>query len=626
MAKSSDLSVLNMPKELIMTQIFETHAHADIKFDVRPVFTVVKKILNRASDVVQHVVMGNKLENMEEEPPTMACKPPGEESNTGKKILEKLTKYSWDAKAVAKWVGILKGVPTIVTDTWLQKHKLAIIQLDQVIKSTLVAIDCILVLEGLSDRYAEENLQELSEAMYYIPLDVYYAIITVVACTTQMCCLINDEGKPQELSLSSFSLKITATVDSLILVIKRTKEIIAKLEDYRKLVKIMNNPRKITVVFNEMGFTSLVKQQVNLKEIETENVFLFFSDLDISENEISILNSIDNNKSMKDQYRIIWIPIVDWTVDQMQTKFEKLRSKMPSTWYRFPKFSFDLGIQYIKEKWEFKNRPIVVVMNSQGKVAHRDAYHMIALGINPLLPITGVPESPLPNGEDSVGQILLGSLHIDILTWMKQEKYIFFYGGKDTVWIKQFKEQVYAMSQVLKPASISIELFYVEDKGEITLWKFWNGIESFFLGWNYIKNILLSGKDKNTESSTVMSTILKLLSYKTESTEWVVLCKGSKLVDSGHGTTILKVLKKYDPPCTIPITPTFDFASSFLNYHREILKLPAEKPGCYHFDIAEDAGKITAAVMCPFCWDRMKLSSRFNCCHSGYRSTKNAQH
>lgn len=51
---------------------------------------------------------------------------------------------------------------------------------------------------------------------------------------------------------------------------------------------------------------------------------------------------------------------------------------------------------------------------------------------------------------------------------MKQEKYIFFYGGKDTVWIKQFKEQVYAMSQVFKPASISIELFYVEDKGEIT--------------------------------------------------------------------------------------------------------------------------------------------------------------
>ena len=148
----------------------------------------------------------------------MACKPPGEESNTGKKILEKLTKYSWDAKAVltlaafaldygdfwllahlhaseksAKWVGILKGVPTIVTESWLQKHKLAIIKIDQLIKSTVGAIDCILVLEGLSDRYAEEDLQELSEAMYYIPLDVYYAIITVVASTTQMCCLINDE-------------------------------------------------------------------------------------------------------------------------------------------------------------------------------------------------------------------------------------------------------------------------------------------------------------------------------------------------------------------------------------------------------------------------------------------------
>ena len=87
----------------------------------------------------------------------------------------------------------MKGVPTIVTESWLQKHKLAIIKIDQLIKSTVGAIDCILVLEGLSDRYAEEDLQELSEARYYIPLDVYYAIITVVACTTQMCCLINVE-------------------------------------------------------------------------------------------------------------------------------------------------------------------------------------------------------------------------------------------------------------------------------------------------------------------------------------------------------------------------------------------------------------------------------------------------
>ena len=48
----------------------------------------------------------------------MACKPPGEESNTGKKILEKLTKYSWDAKAVLT----LAAFALDYGDFWLLAH------------------------------------------------------------------------------------------------------------------------------------------------------------------------------------------------------------------------------------------------------------------------------------------------------------------------------------------------------------------------------------------------------------------------------------------------------------------------------------------------------------------------
>ena len=165
---------------------------------------------------------------------------------------------------------------------------------------------------------------------------------------------------------------------------------------------------------------------------------------------------------------------------------------------------------------------------------------------------------------------------------MDDKKYIFFYGGDDTQWIKQFEEKASALKKVIN----SVELFRVKNgsEGEDILWKFWNRIESFFLGWNNIKSFLLSEADMETGSFTVMSTILKLLSCKSESTGWVLLCKGSKLVDSGHGTIILNVLQKFDQ--WNPTSPLSDeFESSFLEHHRNILNV------CCHIDISEDCRK-----------------------------------
>ena len=122
----------------------------------------------------------------------------------------------------------------------------------------------------------------------------------------------------------------------------------------------------------------------------------------------------------------------------------------------------------------------------------------------------------------------------------EEKQHIFFYGGDDTQWIKQFEEKASALKKVTN----SIELGRIKNgsEGEDNLWKFWNRVDSFFLGWNNIKSFLLSEAGMKTGSSTVMSTILKLLSCETASR--VVLCKGSKLVNSGHGTIILNVMQK----------------------------------------------------------------------------------
>ena len=149
----------------------------------------------------------------------MTCKAPGEEfaHKTTMSILNKLSSYSWDAKAVltlaafamdygdfwllaqihssdqlAKSVGILKRVPAISMRPGIQKHKKAIVELNNLIKVALEVIECIFELEKLSI-YGTKDVPALAPAIDRIPVDVYWAIITIVACTTHMCCLINDE-------------------------------------------------------------------------------------------------------------------------------------------------------------------------------------------------------------------------------------------------------------------------------------------------------------------------------------------------------------------------------------------------------------------------------------------------
>lgn len=149
----------------------------------------------------------------------MACKAPGEEiaHKTTMSILNKLAHYSWDAKAVltlaafaldygdfwllaelhssdqlAKSVGILKRVPVVVKRPGLQKYGKAIIELNNLIKATLEVIELIFELEKLSI-YDSKDVPALSGALDRIPVDVYWAIITIVACTTKLCCITGDE-------------------------------------------------------------------------------------------------------------------------------------------------------------------------------------------------------------------------------------------------------------------------------------------------------------------------------------------------------------------------------------------------------------------------------------------------
>ncbi len=141
--------------------------------------------------------------------------------NKALSILKMLSGYSWDAKAVltlasfaldygescvlaqsqssqseddlAKSVRTLKQTPVLLNATQLQKHKQDFVDLNKVIKETLEVTQCIFELVKQSN-YDTNDVADLETVlMGHIEVDVYWAIVTIVAITTQLSYLIRDE-------------------------------------------------------------------------------------------------------------------------------------------------------------------------------------------------------------------------------------------------------------------------------------------------------------------------------------------------------------------------------------------------------------------------------------------------
>ncbi|KAB1212431.1 hypothetical protein CJ030_MR5G023973 [Morella rubra] len=155
-------------------------------------------------------------------------------------------------------------------------------------------------------------------------------------------------------------------------------------------------------------------------------------------------------------------------------------------WYIVQYFSPIAGIKFVKEEWNFKNKPIVVVMNPQGRVEHPNALHLIRVWGMKAFPFTKAAEQAVTIRDDVMVDIMDG-INPRSPVVIKEDKFIFFYGGKDNDWIQQFtkKATVLANDPVMKEARIFIELFCIgkDDKGEDDvgiLGRFWNKMESFF--------------------------------------------------------------------------------------------------------------------------------------------------
>ncbi|KAM1369245.1 hypothetical protein ACFX2I_039752 [Malus domestica] len=638
-----ELNLFTMSDKKILELIYATHVHGDNSFDVVSLFLVTENIIKRSTQIVDNIMQGTQfdVETIDDKPPKasfssplrilksigceLSCKPPGEgiAHKSTLAILSKLSTYSWDAKAVlalaafaleygefwflaqtqqtdllAKSIAILKGVPVLLKPADLQKRRKAVVDLNDLIKTILQVIKCIFELEKHSGYDTKD-----------IPVDVYWCIVTIFSCATKITLLTTDEEKRYD--FYQFTQKIHSIHEKLKQDLLDCEKHIEEAKTYRKLLNLLHTPTEVMEFFKALISTKdtmrtifidgSTNKTVSIDVLKGKYVLLFISTLDITDDDISIINE---GTKKEVEYKIVWIPTVEkWTGD-LQNKFEDQRARLPL--YTVQHFESPAGIRLIKEKWQFKGKPALVVMDPLSQVVNTNALHLIR--------IHGWEAFPFrvnPINRDWIIRIVKDIPTIQ--TSIKEGKYIFFYGGKDNDWIQKFKNKATAVANdpFIKGLKINIEPFCVGRSPEGAedvqiLRRFWNGIESLFFTNVY------------GQTDTVTKEVQKLLSYKNES-GWAMLSKGSTVVVIGHALTIWAVLNDFDTWKNFIKNNSFEF--SFKEHHEKVIQNVRH---CLRLDISSVDQNIPQTMECPECSRTMGKFVSYQCCHTD--SPINAHH
>ncbi|KAG5534790.1 hypothetical protein RHGRI_022787 [Rhododendron griersonianum] len=649
-------------------------------------------------------------------------------------LLNMLSNYSWDAKLVltlaafalhygefwllaqisssnqlAKAMANLKQLPFIMEHSGPLKPKFD--ALNNLIRAMLDLTSCIVAFKELPSAYVAHDVPALVAAANTIPTAVYWTMRGVVACAAQISSLTSmgheyGTSTMEAWELSTLAHKINNIDEHLMKQLnicnqlieeKRNKESYEALLhifemihiDNMKILKALINPRDDQLPL----FDGSSKRRVNLDILRRKNVLLLISSLNISPDELSILEQIYNESRqhatrLDNLYEVVWIPIVDrsvqqridpivdrsvqqqtdpivdrsvqqrtypivdrsvqqWT-DPMQKQFESLQSTMP--WYtvHHPSQIDRAVIRFVKERWHFRNKPILVVLDPQGRVVSPNAIHMMWIWGSNAFPFTSLREEILWKEETWKLELLVNEVHalLDVLlgkgdlidvsniTWnfsfyqIRDEKYIFVYGGDDIDWIRRFTATARSVAQ---SAQIPLEMVYVGKSSKkeqvrkiittITneklshtwqdpmIWFFWTRLESMLFS-----KIQLGRID---DQDPTMQEIKKLLSYD-KSGGWAVLSRGSAVVVNGHGTKVTPTLLEYDLWKEYIATKGFD--RSFKD-HYDMLR-GTEHPCCrFEFLSMAGTGRIPDSMKCPECLRAMEKYITFCCCHDENPST-----
>lgn len=134
-------------------------------------------------------------------------------------------------------------------------------------------------------------------------------------------------------------------------------------------------------------------KQISIEELRGKVVGLYVTDLNIVSQDYLILQQIypeklDEHDRIESQYEIVWFPIMDNWTSEKHWLFENLRDQMEWLSLHNPSKVAAQVIRYMRERCDFVKKPILVVMDTEGKIVHKNATQMVCIWGNQAYPFS----------------------------------------------------------------------------------------------------------------------------------------------------------------------------------------------------------------------------------------------
>ncbi|XP_057250310.1 protein SIEVE ELEMENT OCCLUSION B [Beta vulgaris subsp. vulgaris] len=598
-------------------QVEQLHKPDGRCLDIRPLFLLVQDIIENATQTIEGTSLGatsqreamngkfslDVFQGISEVPlvvESISCEITSkvlltsgvdDSHNTTLSVVSLLQHFSWDAKVVlslaafALTFGDLWPLVQIYSTNSVVKSmavheegfKNQFETTTILIKAMLETTKCMVEFGELPAISTAED-PELKAARSHFPIAVYWIIRSAVAAATHITTLCSrgfkyGTGTLNSRELSNWSQKLKNISDD-IRDMSKVYQLIGENKDndsYNMIKRLIyqtihiDNMKVLRVLISSNDdlpplYDGPAKRKVHLDTLRRKNVLLLISGLDITEAELSVLKQC-YMESKVNSYEIVWIPIVDDSVqwsDVMQTELEELQPQMP--WYSVhPSIIRKDVVKFFRVDWQFRGKPILVVLDPQGKVVSPNAIHMMWIWPTTAFPFTSIREENLWEQETWRLELLVNGIDPYILSWIRDGKYIFIYGGDDIEWIRKFTMEARTVAHALQ---VPIEMMYVgrshnkevvRKVNEYILcerlshcfldpaeeWYFWTRIESMIFSKIQLGRV-------HDHGDVILQEIQRINSYDKSHSGWAILAKGSTIIVHGQDKLVLSTLQELE--------------------------------------------------------------------------------
>ncbi|KAL5195709.1 Protein SIEVE ELEMENT OCCLUSION B [Glycine soja] len=611
----------------IRHKVYLTHVNDEKEFDRDVLFTLVSNTLNSAS--AQLSAAASSVTSFKPDFPTLkwlSCQmittrgTPECAHQTALRILQQLSGFSWDAKALVavaafslEYGEFLRLDRVQAADQFGNSLK----QLNQVQISRRVPADMTDLVTVIGEvlnyinlwakwsamDYDIEAVHSLQAAMQEIPLVVYWTIASTVASIGNLVGISEHKLSAYKERLEFIFKKLQFHLENCRVEIGRIQDYCfrntiryPKLKDVVELLDILiipgsDNGTSIPKIF-EGGV--LIKNGIEV--FKQKYVMLFFSSLDNIGDEISLLNSINNGlqenpgEEIKGDFKILWIPIVDaWDV--------QAKTQDTIKWYAVEFFTELPGTDLIKEKFNYLGKPIIPVLTPLGDIMNEDAMNLIfQWGIEafPFRKIDGIELTLKWKWFwDATKKANLG------IQQVTGDRYIFISRVQDfTVAVEKTKGH----ATILNTDTI-IDHYQLGKEDPTDVRRFWIEIER-----NRLK------KHKDAVDCEIRKIVKTLLCLKQDQQGWAILTKGSNVRVLGHGEPMRQTLAEFDT-WKEKVFQKEGFDVAFDEYYKTKLDELYARQEC---DFVKNNADVLVTIACPnpTCGRVMEVTSvNYKCCH-----------